>query len=169
MGMKNKIDFFKIGELVKCYFATLYVVIYQTFRDWSPYNVIDWCKRHGCVSTYMVVMLYCRKLFIAKMLNVHFISFKKVKKKRFKKIDWIQSHHLHLQSRFKLLLWWESLLEVILIRHNIAGWCQKSFCFQKFVDNVSQCFVFTHWANFPTHILSFHWRWRWWDWIQATL
>ena len=143
------------------------IFFYQTFRDWSPYNVIDWCKRHGCVSTYMVVMLYCRKLFIAKMLNVHFISFKKVKKKRFKKIDWIQSHHLHLQSRFKLLLWWESLLEVILIRHNIAGWCQKSFCFQKFVDNVSQCFVFTHWANFPTHNLSFHCRWRWWDWIQA--
>ena len=23
-------------------------------------------------------------------------------------------------------------------------------------------------ANFPTHNLNFHWRWRWWDRIQAT-
>ena len=22
--------------------------------------------------------------------------------------------------------------------------------------------------NFPANNLSFHWRWRWWDWIQAT-
>ena len=27
----------------------------------------------------------------------------------------------------------KSLLEVI--RQNIAGWCQQTFCFQKFVDN----------------------------------
>ena len=27
--------------------------------------------------------------------------------------------------------------------------------------------AFTPQANFPAHILNFHWRWRWWDQIQA--
>ena len=27
---------------------------------------------------------------------------------------------------------------------------------------------FTPQANFPVHDLNFHWRWRWWDQIQAT-
>ena len=40
--------------------------------------------------------------------------------------------------------------------------------FQKFVNNAQQCFAFTPQTNFPAHILNFHWRWRWWDWIQAT-
>ena len=26
---------------------------------------------------------------------------------------------------------------------NIAWWCQQMFCFQKFVDNIQPCFVFT--------------------------
>ena len=38
---------------------------------------------------------------------------------------------------------------------NIAGPCQQTFCF-------------TPRANFPAHNLNFHWKWRWWDWIQAT-
>ena len=29
-------------------------------------------------------------------------------------------------------------------------------------------FAFTPQANFPAHNLNFHWRRRWWDWIQAT-
>ena len=61
--------------------------------------------------------------------------------------------------------WQERLLEVI--KQNIVGWCQQTFCFRKFVDNVQQCFVFTPQANFPAHNLNFHWRWRWWDRIQA--
>ena len=31
-----------------------------------------------------------------------------------------------------------------------------------------QIIAFTHQANFPAHNLNFHWRWRWWDQIQAT-
>ena len=58
------------------------------------------------------------------------------------------------------------LLEII--EQNIAGWCQQTFCFQKFVNNAQQCFAFTPQANFPAHDLNFHWRWMWWDWIQAT-
>ena len=60
----------------------------------------------------------------------------------------------------------ESLLEVM--RQNIAGWCQQTFCFQKFVDYAQHCFAFTPQANFLAHNLNFHWRWRWWDQIQAT-
>ena len=53
-----------------------------------------------------------------------------------------------------------------LIRQNFDGWCQQTFCYQKFVDNAQQCFAFTRQANFPTHYLNFYWRW--WDRIQAT-
>ena len=42
------------------------------------------------------------------------------------------------------------------------------FLFKKFVDNAQQCFAFTPPAKFPAHNLNFHWRWRWWDQIQAT-
>ena len=50
-----------------------------------------------------------------------------------------------------------SLLEVI--RQNIAGWCQQTFCFQRFVDNAQQCFAFTSRATFPAHNLNFRWKW----------
>ena len=75
-----------------------------------------------------------------------------------------RSHHLYLQENSNH--WRESLLEVL--RQKIAGWCQQSFCFQKFVDKAQQCFAFTTQANFPMHNLNFHWSWRWWDQIQAT-
>ena len=45
---------------------------------------------------------------------------------------------------------------------------QQTFSFQKFFDNAQKCFAFTPQANFPAHNLNFHWRWRWWDQIQAT-
>ena len=48
--------------------------------------------------------------------------------------------------------WHESLLEVI--RQNIAGWCQQTFCFQKFVDNAQHYFAFTLKGNFPTNNLK---------------
>ena len=41
-------------------------------------------------------------------------------------------HHLHLQGKFQLLT--EKLTWGNLIRQNIAGWCQQTYCFQKFVD-----------------------------------
>ena len=43
------------------------------------------------------------------------------------------------------------------------------FCFQKFVENVQQCFALLPQVNFPTNTLNFHWRWRWRDQIQAIL
>ena len=50
------------------------------------------------------------------------------------------------------------------------GDVNKLFAFKilLFVDNAQQCFAFTPQANFPAHNLNFHWRWRWWDQIQAT-
>ena len=57
---------------------------------------------------------------------------------------------------------------LFLIRQNIAGWCQQTFYFQKFVCKAQQCFAITPQVNFPSHNLNFHWSWRWWDWIQAT-
>ena len=48
----------------------------------------------------------------------------------------------------------ERLLEVI--RQNIAGWCQQTSCFHKFVENIQQCFALTPEAIFPAHNLNFH-------------
>ena len=52
------------------------------------------------------------------------------------------------------------------IKQNIAGHCQQTFCFQKFVDIAQRCFAFKPQTNFPAHYLNFYWRWR--DQIQAT-
>ena len=43
-----------------------------------------------------------------------------------------------------------------------------NFWIQQFVVNAQQCFAFTPRTIFPAHNLNFHWRWRWWDQIQAT-
>ena len=78
-----------------------------------------------------------------------------------KKIAWIWSHHPHLQWKFKLLagkFTWDN-------SKTLLG--QQTFCFQKIVDNVQQCFAFTPQANFPTH-LNFHLKWLW-DWIQTAI
>ena len=37
----------------------------------------------------------------------------------------------------------------------------------KFVDIPQQCFALFPQVNFPANNLNFHWRWRWWDQIQA--
>ena len=50
----------------------------------------------------------------------------------------------------------------------LLGDVNKLFSFQKFVDNAQQRFAITPQANFPAHNLNFHWKWRCWDWIQAT-
>ena len=49
----------------------------------------------------------------------------------------------------------KSLLEVI--RQNIAGWCQQTFCFHKFVDNILQCNVLPLLLN--QTFLPIIWRW----------
>ena len=70
-----------------------------------------------------------------------------VKKKRFKKIAWIQSHHLYLQWKYKLL--------VGKFPWDIAGRCQQTFENKKFVDITQQCFACTLQEKFPTHNLNF--------------
>ena len=35
------------------------------------------------------------------------------------------------------------------------------------IKSYRQCFPFTPQANFPAHILNFHWRCWWWDQMQA--
>ena len=49
----------------------------------------------------------------------------------------------------------------------MLGKCQQTFCFQKFVDITQQCFALLPQVNFTANNLNFHWRWRWWDRIQA--
>ena len=80
--------------------------------------------------------------------------------KRFKKIAWIRSHHLHVQWKFKLVgkFTWD----------NKAKHCwalSTNFWKQKFVQ---QCFAFTPEEKFLANNLNFHWSWRWWNRIQAT-
>jgi hypothetical protein len=77
--------------------------------------------------------------FVVNILLVFF-----VKEKRFKKIAWIPSHHLHVQWKFKLL----------------AGKfaCQQTFGNKKFIDITQQCFALLPQVNFATNNLNFHWR-----------
>ena len=49
----------------------------------------------------------------------------------------------------------------------VFGANNKFFVQKRFVDNTQQCFALTPQANFPAHNLDFHWRWRWWNRIQA--
>ena len=51
-------------------------------------------------------------------------------------------------------------------RQNIAGHCQHTFE-KKFDDIPQQCFALLPQVNFHANNLNFHWRWRWWDRIQA--
>ena len=39
----------------------------------------------------------------------------------------------------------------------------------KFVDTIQQCLACLPQVNFPTNNLNFHWRWRWWNRIQAII
>ena len=50
----------------------------------------------------------------------------------------------------------ESLLEVR--RQNIAGHCQETFKYKKFVDITEQCFDLLHQVNFPDNNLNFQLR-----------
>ena len=44
---------------------------------------------------------------------------------------------------------------------------QQTFENKKFLDNTQQCFALLPQVNFPANNLNFHYRWRWWDQIQA--
>ena len=61
------------------------------------------------------------------LMVVFTLDYDFLKQKRFKKIAWIQSHHLHFSENSNH--WQERLLEVI--RQNIAGWCNKLFVFKR--------------------------------------
>ena len=49
-----------------------------------------------------------------------------------------------------------------------AGCCQQTFENKKFVDINQQCFALLTQVNFSAKNLNFHWRWSWWDRIQAS-
>ena len=68
--------------------------------------------------------LYFLKLWLVSWNQCSWTTLPAVKYKRFKKIAWIQSHHLHLQWKFKLLVG-KFAWGVIIARH-----CQQTFCFQ---------------------------------------
>ena len=44
------------------------------------------------------------------------------------------------------------------VKKNIAGCCEHTFEYKKFVDNAQQCFAFTPQANFPANNMNFHGR-----------
>ena len=126
------------------------------------------CLRcQACLHKQCLAACACLEVFIYLFIHVKslIISDYKVKVEKILKgsLDSIPSP----SSSVKIQIYWQdSLLEVI--RQNIApGWCQQTFCFQKFVDNVQQCFAFTPQANFLAHDY-FDWSWKWWDGIQAT-
>ena len=120
-------------------------------------------------------MIKCSKVFS----RIHLLSFKKnlnnslvdnlmihnfliqykmvigLKYKRFKKIPWIWSHHLHHQLKFKFMggkVCLKCKSKTLLVIVN------KLFCFQKFVDITQQCFALLPQENFPANNLNFHWR-----------
>ena len=51
------------------------------------------------------------------------------------------------------------------VNANIAGCCQQTFEYKKFVDITQKCLDFLTQLNFPANNLNFHQRC--WDWIQA--
>ena len=73
------------------------------------------------------------------------VLFDKVEKIKEDRLDSIPSPSTSVKIQ---IIGGKSLLEVI--RQNIAGWCQQTFCFEKFVDNAQQCFAFTPFKIFST-------------------
>ena len=86
-----------------------------------------------------------------------------IKKKIFKKIACIQSHHLHLQWKFKLLA--GKFTWVVKAKH---CWVMSTnFLFSKVCWQHLAMFCLYNSCELSPNNLNFHWRWRWWDWIQA--
>ena len=90
---------------------------------------LEWLRCHSQVSYYVI------SLFI--------------KYKRFWKVAWIQSLHLHW--KFKLLVGKFDLKTKSLLTSHTT----------------QQCFALLHEVNFPVNNLNFPWRGRLWDRIQA--
>ena len=65
--------------------------------------------------------------------------------------------------------WHHPPVFALLIQVNISGWCQQTV-FKRLLTTTSNVLPlqFTPQANFCAHNLNFHWRWSWWDPIQAT-
>ena len=71
-------------------------------------------------------------------------------------IVWIRSHHLHLQWKFKLL----AVKKHCMVTSTI-------FLFSKVCwQGLAMFCLYTSYKLFANN-LNFHWRWRWWDRIQA--
>ena len=49
----------------------------------------------------------------------------------------------------------------------LLGIVNKLLKTKKYVDITKQCFASLPQVDFPANSLNFHWRWRWWDRIQA--
>ena len=134
----------------------------STFNQTQSSSVCNWPMEIDKLHRSMVENLQEYRNFLSGGLVYKWRSWRKGPILEKDSLDSIPSPSVKIQ-----IIGWESLLEVI--RQKIAGWCQQTSFFQKFVDNTLQCFAFTSQANFPTHNLNFHWRWRWWARIQATL
>ena len=67
--------------------------------------------------------------------------------------------YLHLQWKFKSLV------------GKFASGVKAKHCFwkQKVCRHHQAKFCLLPQVNFPANNLSFQWRWKWWDWIQAIL
>ena len=102
-----------------------------------------------------------KKILVIVTYNIMYIQY--IKWKRFKKIAWIPSNHLHLQWKFKL--WAGKFAWGVKAKH--CWVLSTNFWEKKFVDNSQQCFAFICQANFPAHNLNYHRRWRWLNGIQA--
>ena len=85
---------------------------------------------HSLKPRYRNVLICKERLFLLNGIFIKSSLRLTLKQKRFKKIAWSQSHHLHLHKNSNYGQ--ESLLEVK--RQNIAGHCQQTFENKKLVD-----------------------------------
>ena len=97
----------------------------------------------------------CRISFSKEILKVPIWLFFKVEK--ILKVAWIRSHHLYLPWNFKL---WEVCLRCKTVFNKLL----KT---ESLLTVASNVLPLLPQVKFPAHNLNFHWRWRWWDQIQA--
>ena len=146
---------------VKCLLSWL--VYFGCYHYWYVYGLVYWSTFRQIFKSFTVYFSAqhlpdsrFRPIFL---WNLPYIHSYQVKEKRFKKIAWIWSHHLHLHWKFK----WKVCLRC---KCQTLLWVVIKLL--KFVDITQQCFALLSEVIFPAHYLNFHWRWRWWDQIQAT-
>ena len=120
-----------------------------------------WLQFTDIRSSSKVLHLIWDSWLYLRFLNSWFI---KVKKK-IEKIEWISSHHLHLQWKFKL--WAGKFAWDIKAKH--CWVLSTNFLFSKVYWQHSAMFFLYTSSKFSCPYLNFDQRWRWWDWIQVTL